>query len=255
MLPGNRLDRALEQRRPTLIGYLPLGDPAMPRGLAELYVKGGVDVLEIGLPVPNPYLDGTTIRESMRRVSEANVGARELAGLTARLRRRHPGQPMVWMTYGPVMRAEELVRLAGRASIDGVLFVEPARYFGDLSSQLVALGVHLLHFLARDLPEPDVAAARQSGGYVMLPATAGLTGAGDARRKLPDSTQLIHRLRRAGVSTPVALGIGIHSPAQAKDAVEMGADAVVIGSELVRQAAVGRSAVAEYLGELREAVS
>ena len=79
-LPGNRIDRALEQSCPALIGYLPLGDPAMPRGLAELYVKGGIDVLEIGLPVPNPYLDGATIRESMRRVNEANVGARELAG-------------------------------------------------------------------------------------------------------------------------------------------------------------------------------
>jgi len=253
--PGNRLDRALEQRRPALIGYLPLGDPAMPRGLAELYVKGGIDVLEIGLPVPNPYLDGTTIRESMRRVSEANIGAHELSGLTARLRRRHPAQAIVWMTYGPAMRADELVRLAGRASIDGVLFVEPARYFGGLSSQLEALGVHLLHFLARELSEPDVAAARHSGGYVMLSATAGVTGAGHGRRKLPDSTPLIQRLRGAGVSTPVALGIGIHSPAQARDAVEMGADAVVIGSELVRQAAVGRSAVAEYLAALREAVS
>ncbi len=255
MLAKNRLDETLRERRPALICYLPLGDPAMPRGLAELYIKSGVDVLEIGLPVPNPYLDGITIRESMDRVRLANVGPREIATLTARLRRRHPQQAMVWMTYGPTIPPAELVGIARRASVDGVLFVEPARHFGDLSNQLGAAGVHLLHFLARDLRQPDVAAARDSGGYVMLQATAGPTGGGDRCRRLPDSASLIRRLRRERIKTPVALGIGIQSPAQARQAVEMGADAVIVGSELVRLAGTSLSAVAEYLDELREALA
>lgn len=249
----NRLDRAMA-RKPALICYLPTGDPTAPPDLADLYVEQGVDVLEIGIPVPNPYVDGETIRASMERVRQAGVDAAKIATISGRIRRRHPGQAMVWMSYASGMAAHDLVRLANRAGIDGLLFVEPARLFGKLSDDLADIGIHLLHFMPRGLPRPDVLAARSSGGYVMLQARNGPTGGGASQRRLPDSKRQIRELHKAKVRTPIALGIGIRTPAQARRAIEMGADGVIIGSEMVRLAQLGADAVADYLTEMRQAL-
>jgi tryptophan synthase alpha chain len=238
-----------------LIAYLPLGDPAVPRGLVEVYIDCGVDVLEVPLPVPNPYVDGETIQASMQRMRERGIGVPEVAMRTARIRKRHPSAPIVWMTYGPLVPPSDLVRLATRAAVDGVLFVEPARHFAHLAAQLRASGVHFLHFLPRNPSKADLDAARSSGGYVMVQAVPGRTGGWSPTRKLPDSAAVIRRMRRAEVTTPIALGVGIRTPEQARQAVAMGADGVVVGSEMVRQAVRGREAVAEYLTELREALS
>lgn len=251
----NHLDAALRGARPALICYLPLGDPALPSGLADVYVEAGVDVLEIGLPVANPYVDGPTIRDSMQRSLRAGMTPTRAARETAALRERFPEQALVWMSYGPVFVPRRLVQLADRAGVDGVLFVEPARHFAALAAQFAERGVHLLHFLARELPAADVAAARASRGYVMLQGISGATGMGDPAQPLPDSAPLIETLRQAGVRTPVALGIGVTTPAQACQAIEMGADAVIVGSTVVQYALRGDQAVRTYLGELRAALS
>lgn len=252
---ANRLDAALDRRRPALICYLPLGDPAVPADLAAIYVAGGVDVLEVGLPVPNPYLDGATIRESMTRAQEAGVTFPRASQLTARLRGRHPEQAMVWMSYGSVVPGDAFAGLAVSAGVDGVLFPEPARHFARLARELARHRIHLLHFLARDLPPADVAAATDSRGYVMVQAIAGATGTGDADNALPDSSKLIARLHAAGVTTPIALGVGISSPDQARQAVDMGADAVIVGSAVVEHAVQGVEAVTGFIADLRNALA
>jgi tryptophan synthase alpha chain len=61
-------------------------------------------------------------------------------------------------------------------------------------------------------------------------------------------------LRTLGVKTPIALGIGIANPEQARAAVEMGADGVIIGTLMVETMLQGRSAVKELLLSLRGAL-
>lgn len=248
-----RLDRRLAERRPGLICYLPLGDPRAAGDAADRYVAAGVDVLEIGVPVPNPYLDGAVVRDSMARALHAGTTIERVAEQTARLRERYPDQAMVWMTYGPIVREEHLVALAAAAGVDGVLFPEPARHFADLARRFAEVDVHLLHFLPRDPSELDVVQARTSGGYVMLQAVEGQTGSGRQRARLPDSRSQIGRLRAAGVRTPVALGVGISTPAQVRQALAMGADAVIVGSAVLRAALRGPGPLDALLARLRAA--
>lgn len=61
-------------------------------------------------------------------------------------------------------------------------------------------------------------------------------------------------LREAGVTAPLAVGFGIASPDQAREAVELGANGVVVGSALVEAALAGEDAVRRLLGSLREAL-
>ena len=51
-----------------LTAYIPLGNEKYDsEELAKAYVEGGVDVLEIGIPVEDPYLDGEVIKISMEK--------------------------------------------------------------------------------------------------------------------------------------------------------------------------------------------
>jgi tryptophan synthase alpha chain len=96
------------------------------------------------------------------------------------------------------------------------------------------------------------AAVKASSGYVMLQANPGPTGIKPV--VLPDSRSIIDMLRTLGMRTPVALGIGIANPSQARAAIEMGADGVVIGTLTVETMLRGRSALQELLLSLREAI-
>jgi tryptophan synthase alpha chain len=252
LVPPDRLAAAFSRGRPALICYLPLGDPLGADDLPELYAECGVDVLEIGVPGGDPYLDGKTIADSIRRARSVGVTSRRAAELIGEHRAALPDTAMVWMTYPPD-DPSGLPDAVGASGVDGFLIPLQARAYGGLARQLESHGVQFIHFLEHDPHLRDVqAAVDASGGYVMLQANPGPTGIRPA--VLPDSARTIEMLRTLGVTTPIALGIGIGNPAQARAAIEMGADGVVIGTLMVETMTRGRDAVCELLRSLREAL-
>jgi len=250
--PTSRLEVAFERGRPALICYLPLGDPSAGEGLAELYADCGVDILEIGVPGGDPYLDGKTITDSVRRARNAGVNLQRAADLIAVERAGHPDIGMVWMTYPPD-DPTGLVDAVARSGVDGFLVPLGARAYAGLGRQLEERGIEFIHFLTHNPTLRDVqAAVASSSGYVMLQANPGPTGLKPV--VLPDNAEMIGMLRRLGLKTPIALGIGIGNPEQAREAVEMGADGVIIGSLMVETLLKGHEALRELLLSLREAI-
>jgi tryptophan synthase alpha chain len=248
----SRLAAAFTPNRPALICYLPLGDPEADDDLPELYRDCGVDILEIGVPGSDPYLDGKTISDSVRRARHAGVNVRKGSALIAEHRAALPDIGMVWMTYPPDDPAG-LVEAVVASGVDGFLTPLPARSYASLARQLEQQGVDYIHFLAHDPRLKDVAAAiSTSKGYVMLQANPGPTGIKPV--VLPDNTHVIAMLRRLGLTTPIALGIGIGNAEQARASIAMGADGIIIGSLTVETMLKGRSALRELLTSVREAI-
>lgn len=254
MTGGNRIDAVFEGGRRALICYLPLGDPRVTEAAARIYAECGVDVLEIGVPGAHPYLDGPTIAQSLRRAADAGVTADSAADLIASYRPDLADMPMVWMTYpDTAVPPEPLLDAVTRSGVDGVLFPASARRFAAFADELERHGLHFIHFLPYDPGVREVVmAARTSRGYVMLQATSGVTGRKDG--ELPDSAAVIEAARRLGLRTPIALGIGISSPQQAEEALEMGAQGVVVGSATVEAALEGERALATFIRSMREAL-
>ena len=69
--------------RGILVGYLPLGDPAMGDlvSRAGSFLEAGVDVLELGVPCERPVLDGAVVRGSMERALERTSAEGALASV------------------------------------------------------------------------------------------------------------------------------------------------------------------------------
>jgi tryptophan synthase alpha chain len=160
---------------------------------------------------------------------------------------------MVWMSYPEDQRSNEsLSDCAGSSGVDGVLLPTGVREYAPLAAELNRRDVYLLNFVRHELPEEDIQAARKARGYVMLQAVPGLTGA--TPETLPDSEASISHLRKEGVTVPIVLGIGISTPFQASQAIEMGADGVVIGSAVVKEALERPETLRGFLHELRNAL-
>ena len=251
-LVPDRLARVFATGRPALICYLPVGDPAGGEDLPELYAECGVDILELGVPGGDPYLDGPTITDSFRRARHAGVNVRKASELIAEHRVELPDLGMVWMTYPPD-DPTGLIDAVARSGVDGFLTPHPARTYRGLGHQLAKHGVHFIHFLEHDPQLKDVQAAVESAsGYLMLQANPGPTGLHPL--VLPDNAAVIGMLRKLGLRAPIALGVGIGNPEQARAAIGMGAQGVVIGSLTVETLLKGRTALRELLLSLREAI-
>lgn len=248
----HRLARALRSDRRGLICYLPLGDPSLPPSRAEIYVDEGVDVLELGFPADRPYRDGETVARSMARARAAGAGLGAAFEQTRALRERFAAQAMVWMVYPGAVPPQSLPELAAAAGVDGVLYPEHARRFPRVARRLADHGVDFPHCLLWGAGERDIAATSDSTGYVMVQSRPGVTGVSEA--PLPDTAALIERVRTAGASAPIALGIGISDPEQVHAALAMGADAVIVGSAVVEASLGGPAALRTLLRSLRRAL-
>ena len=236
--------------------YYPLGDPRVPVDLLDVYTGEGVDVLEIGMASPDPYLDGPDVRASMARASR-DQWQRDLEAVANRLARLQAPPCRLLMTYADAAhpglpgsdRGSDLWPL-----IDSLLVVAPE---GDhqamaLEAAAEAAGLPLAAFVALPLTDTAMARAARAGLYVMLQAATGVTGPRAALD--PGNRDRLARLRAAGIQTPILAGFGIANGAQAGAAVAMGADGVVVGSQVLRAALAGGAELAHLLSDLRKGI-
>src|SRR5207249_10261095 len=93
------------------------------------------------------------------------------------------------------------------------------------------------------------AAAR---GFLYTVSVVGTTGERDSLQER--YAEVIARAK-ASTEVPVALGFGISTPSQVRQAADAGADGVIVGTRLVRAAEEGPAAVAEIVGQLAAALA
>lgn len=237
---------------PLLICYAPLGDPGFPAKLLEIYARGGVDVVEAGVPTANPYLDGPTVADSMRRAR-----ARGMHGVPALLEEYASvlkGRCRLLLMGYPDMPFAKFTSLARTRIVEGLLIVEDGIRADPpgLAEWLSANGVVRAGFVDAALSHTRIERALSAGGYVMLQACSGPTG---VREKLDSANAAkILALRSAGVRLPVVLGFGIGTPEQAAKAIALGADGVVVGSACIEAAHRGEKFLSEFIVALRASV-
>jgi tryptophan synthase alpha chain len=240
--------------RKGLVGYLTAGDPgpAVSEQIVRLAIRGGVDVIELGVPFSDPTADGPVIQEAAQRALAAGMTVDGVLALVRNLR-RDLTTPIVLFGYANpffVYGYERLCRDAARAGADGLLIVDlPFEEAGEMRACAAAADLCLIPLIAPTTP-PDRAAAilRDARGFVYYIMVTGVTGA--RKRLTADLDAQVQTLRRL-TNLPIAVGFGVSSGAQAK-AAACSADAVVVGSALVAAARTG--CLAELTRELREAL-
>lgn len=228
--------RCKAEGRAALMIFVTAGDPDVPTSLEvlETLVRGGADIIEIGMPFTDPMADGVAIQKANLRSLGNGIRTQDILDICTQFRARHPDVPLVLMGYANPMTirgAEWFADRVSLAGVDGVICVDiPPEEDADLGPALRARGVHMVRLAtpttdAKRLPKVLDGAS----GFVYHVAVAGITGAQSAAAA--DVAAAVARLK-AATTLPVAVGFGVRTPEQAA-AIARHADGVIVGSAVV----------------------
>jgi tryptophan synthase alpha chain len=231
-----RLAQCKAEGRPAFVAFLTAGDPSLDRTVsAALELEAaGVDVLELGVPFSDPLADGPVIQRSSERALSRGVTLARVLDVVREIRRKSQ-LPLVLFSYlNPLLQRglERVAVEAARAGVDGVLVTDLPPEEGEAWIAAARAAELDTIFLASPTSPDDRLrrVAEASRGFVYAISRTGVTG---ERQALSDDARPLVARLRALTRVPVALGFGISTPEQVKEAAAA-ADAVVVGSALVR---------------------
>ena len=222
---------AQTQGRAALVTFVCGGDPAPEFTAPVLHalVKGGADIIEIGMPFTDPMADGPAIQAGNIRALGAGISLKRLLEIVRDFRATDTETPLVLMGYlNPVLAyGPDFARDASAAGLDGLILVDlPPEEAGELTLE----GLHLIRLATPTTDDGRLPAVLDgASGFLYYVAVAGVTGQASAAQS--DITAAVRRLK-AATSLPVAVGFGVKTPEQA-EAIAAVADAVVVGSAIV----------------------
>jgi tryptophan synthase alpha chain len=224
-------------KRAALMPYLMGGFPTLEESakIGDACVQAGADLLELGVPYSDPLADGPVIHAAGTRALAAGAN---MAGVLEVARGLAGKVPVVLMCYANMVfapGAKAFVERLGRTGACGLIVPDlPLGEAEEVLEACDAQGLALVPMVAPTTPAERLAAIGASArGFLYTVSVVGTTGERDALQK-----RFADVVARAKASTqaPVALGFGISTPEQARQAADAGADGVIVGTRLVRAA-------------------
>jgi tryptophan synthase alpha chain len=229
-------DRLRQEGRPGFIAYLTAGDPdpSATAGLVAALERGGVDLIELGVPFSDPIADGPVIQRGSERALKAGTTVATVLQIAADIR-KHSQIPLLLFTYmNPLVRYgfDALARDAVASGIDGCLLTDlSVEEAGPYAGALRDHGLDTVFLAAPTSTERRRRlVAQYSTGFIYLVSRTGVTG---EQQSVADSAAPLVESMRQVTDLPLAVGFGISTPDQMRAVGEL-ADAVVVGSALVR---------------------
>jgi tryptophan synthase alpha chain len=225
------------QGRKGLVPFITAGDPepGITLDLLHALVRGGADVIELGIPFSDPMADGPVIQRASERALSHGMSLKHVIEIVKEFRQSNDQTPIVLMGYAnPIehMGTETFVRTAKDAGVDGVLVVDyPPEECEDFAQQCRAAGIDPIFLLAPTSSQARIdQVGKVAAGYIYYVSLKGVTGSANLDTKAVAG--IIPQIRAAS-NIPIAVGFGIRD-AQSAVAVGQTADAVVIGSRIVQ---------------------
>ncbi|WP_276300322.1 tryptophan synthase subunit alpha [Halorussus lipolyticus] len=262
---------------PPLISYVAAGDPdaESTKEYVRALVRGGADVIELGLPFSEPIAEGPTIQQAIRRALDAGMTPDRYFDLVAELREdAEVDVPLVCMTYynliyqygdSEAQRAsdasgktasegregpEPFVEAAAEAGISGLIVPDlPVDESGPLKSACEAHGLDLIFIVAPTTTDERLdRMLDRATGFVYVQGRLGTTG---ARSDVSTDTHVsLGRLDETDL--PKAVGFGISERDHAREIVSGGADGIIVGSAFVDLIAEGDEVADRLEAKARE---
>ena len=237
---ATRFDTLREQGRTALIPYITAGDPAPDAtvGYMHALVEAGADAIEVGVPFSDPMADGPVIQGACERALAAGTSLSRVLDMVAEFRERDAQTPVVLMGYlNPIDRLglDTFSERAAAVGVDGVLIVDmTAEEAPEVAPTLQGAGLDAVCLIAPTTGDARIERiCANAGGFIYYVSFKGVTGSSSL--DVSSLAEKIERIR-AKSALPVAVGFGVSTPDNAAD-VSRVADAVVVGSALVRQIA------------------
>jgi len=230
--------RLAKKSQKALIPFITAGDPQPDYTVPLMHdmVAAGASIIELGIPFSDPMADGPVIQAADERALAHHVSLHDVINMVSEFRQQDEQTPVVLMGYlNPIeiMGYAKFANHCASAGIDAVLIVDmPPEEAGEFTALMREQAVDIIYLIS---PTTDDERIRKisavASGYLYYVSLKGVTGANTL-----DVDAVAQKLQqiRAITDLPLGVGFGIKDGATAQ-AVARVADAVVVGSALVRQ--------------------
>lgn len=235
----NKFLELKSKNQKALIAYVVAGYPNESGTLSAVrgLVKGGADIIELGLPFSDPLADGPVIQNASHLALKKGINLIKFISLVKKIR-KGTDLPLVLMTYSNLLYKHgynRFIALAKKAGIDG--FILPDMPIEEAREYLKA--IHKNNADAIFLVSPNTTnerikkIIRASSGFLYLVSVYGTTGKQQEVQKY--TIDAIRNVKKtANRKIPVGVGFGVSNQKQARFIIECGADAVIVGSAFLR---------------------
>lgn len=236
-----RFSQLKAEGKTALIPYVMAADPypELTVSLMHEMVAAGASLIELGAPFSDPMADGPVIQAASERSLHHKTSLDDVFAMVSEFRHKDDSTPVIVMGYlNPieVMGYRAFAETASEAGVDGVITVdmppeEGVEYIDALKSQ----GVDPIFLLApTTTPERMQGIASVASGFLYYVSLKGVTGA--ANLDVQAVAQKVCEIK-THTHLPVGVGFGI-SDAESAASVGAIADAVVVGSAIVKKMAL-----------------
>ncbi len=218
---------------PSITAGYPDVDVTVP--LMQALVKGGADVIELGVPFSDPMADSPIIQRASEKALKNNVNLYDVFHYVREFRKENKNTPIVLMSYAnPIEQIgiENFVKEAHSSNIDGVLVVDyPPEESLNLVSMMKTHNMDVIFFLASTSSEKRIKQIEKiATGYIYYVSLKGVMGS----EKLDMTQVALHMSQiRKHISIPISIGFGIRDKKIAKEVAFL-ADGIIIGSGLIQ---------------------
>ena len=231
--------RLKEKNEKALIPYIMAGDPSLTETekLVLELERNGANLIELGVPFSDPIADGPVIQEAAERALRSGTSLRKILATVKTLRQKTQ-IPLILMAYYNTLMAmgeKRFCREAAAVGVDGVIIPDmPPEESEPLYTATITYGLDVIFLLAPTstaLRKQEV--IKRARGFIYYVSLTGITGS-----QLNNISSVHTHVKQIQKSAqkPVAVGFGIATPHDAQT-VSQFADAVIVGSAIVRQIA------------------
>ena len=237
---ANTFDGLKAQNKKALIPFITAGDPQYSYTVPLMHdlVSAGASIIELGVPFSDPMADGPVIQAADERALLHRISLIDVLDMVIHFREKDNRTPIVLMGYlNPIeiLGYQRFAELASAAGVDGVLVVDmPPEEAEEFTGLMSRHGINTIFLIS---PTTNAERIRKissvASGYLYYVSLKGVTGANTL-----DVDSVAEKLLeiRSITDLPVGVGFGIKDGETAR-AVARIADAVVVGSALVKQVA------------------
>lgn len=224
--------------RPAFVGYMTCGYPTQDATVELLLAleRGGVDIIEVGVPFTDPIAEGMVIQQSHQVSLNAGTDSLDkILKIVTAARKAGLKVPVVLMGYyNPflVFGETKLMDACATAGVDGFIIVDlPQEEALNFRNQCAVKGLSNIPLIAPTTTlERMEQLARVADSFIYIVSVNGVTGV-----RSETSTELPTMLKnvRSVTDLPLAIGFGVGTREQFEKVSSLG-DGVVVGSAIIK---------------------
>ena len=260
---ADRFQQLKQKSECAFIPFITAGDPdlATTAKALEVLANNGADTIELGVPYSDPLADGPTIQAAATRALQKGVQLEDVLDIVKDAVGKIDVPIILFTYYNPIYYRgiESFLKQIKSAGVSGLVVPDlPLEEAENLLNLAQKIGIEVILLVAPTSSTERInAIAAKSQGFIYLVSVTGVTG---MRSQMAEGVKDLIANLHSATDKPIGVGFGISAPEQAKQVKDWGADAVIVGSAIVKRLAentpeAGLEAVAKFCQALKQAIS